>query len=549
VSYDPAPAYPLARGEVRRGYGELAAALSAQPGGAIALDGPAALPWDDVIAGLRAALGPGIPVVDVRTLEEWAQLGQRLQTAVSPADPCFAPLFAGALGDLFRPAAPAGPAVLAGAGSGLAQVDQVWLLGFPKRLGLELVRSGLGGNLGGPAGAPPSEQRLVFVDWPLLERHHQALLPGATGFVDATDPAQPRFVRGEQLRASLALLARAPFRTVPSFLPGPWGGQWLRSRLGIETEAPNLAWSYELIAPEAGIRLGCLEVPFELLLATEAEAVLGPDVAARYGRSFPIRFDYLDTFGGGHLSLQCHPTPEYAAAEFGLPYTQQESYYVVETTPGARVFLGLQEDADVEAFRGDAHAAAERGVDFDVDRHVQAVPAERHRLYLIPPGTLHASGRGNVVLEISATPYLYTLRFFDWLRRGLDGSLRPVHLGHAFANLDETRRGAAATAELVQEPRVVRAGSGWAELELGRHADLLFAVHRLDFEDAVEDDTAGRFHLLNLVEGSAAELETERGGIHPLAFGESIVVPAAVGRYRLRVTEGPAARAVKAFVA
>ena len=160
---------------------------------------------------------------------------------------------------------------------------------------------------------------------------------------------------------------------------------------------------------------------FELLMAAEAERILGPELFARFGTSFPIRFDYLDTLEGGHLSIQCHPSEEYARDVFGLPYTQHETYYVVDTTPGAKVFLGLREDADLEAFRAAAEEAERRAIPFDPERFLQAHPAEQHRLYLIPGGTPHASGAGNLVLEISATPYLYTLRFYDWLRRNLDG--------------------------------------------------------------------------------------------------------------------------------
>ena len=179
---------------------------------------------------------------------------------------------------------------------------------------------------------------------------------------------------------------------------------------------------------------------------------------------------------------------------------------------------------------------------------LQVQDAEQHQLYLIPAGTPHASGAGNVVLEISATPYLYTLRFYDWLRRDLEGKLRPVHLEHAFANLDPLRRGEAVTRELVQRPTPVRAGTGWAELELGRLNELFFAVHRLDFEDTVEDDTAGRFHVLNLVEGGEVAVEPATGGATTLAYAETILVPASVGPYRLRRRNGPPARVVKAFV-
>ena len=121
----------------------------------------------------------------------------------------------------------------------------------------------------------------------------------------------------------------------------------------------------------------------------------------------------------------------------------------METTPGASIFLGLRGDADIEEF---GRRRSGRSGEWSSTRPASCLAhAEQHRLYLIPAGTAHASGAGNVVLEISATPYLYTLRFYDWLRRDLDGQLRPVHVGHAFANLDP--RGAAnAIADLIPEP-------------------------------------------------------------------------------------------------
>jgi hypothetical protein len=118
---------------------------------------------------------------------------------------------------------------------------------------------------------------------------------------------------------------------------------------------------------------------------------------------------------------------------------------------------------------------------------------------------------------------------------------------HAFANLDQRRRGHA-VAELIPEPRVVRAANGCSELQLGHHPDLFFAIHRLDFVDAVDDDTGGRFHVLNLVAGEEVEIVTERGDVHPLSYAETIVVPAAVGRYGIRRVRGPACKVVKAFV-
>jgi mannose-6-phosphate isomerase class I len=497
-------------------------------------------------------------VVDVRQfLAPWEEVQRRTATADLPGDPVFARSFEGSLAELFAelPQLSQRPerdlTLVLGPGSALFDHDVLWYADLPKRLSLDAVRRGLAGNLGQPPGEAGSEQRLMFVDWPVLDRHKQALAARFDCYLDLTDPHSPRSLDGDALRRSLRALAAAPFRTRPTFLPGPWGGQWLRRVLGVMTDTQNLAWSYELITPESGILLGAAEpaeVGFELLMAQHAQEILGPAVAKRFEHSFPIRFDYLDTLDGGDLSIQCHPSEAYMRETFGLPYTQHETYYVMVTTPGARIFLGLREDADLDAFRAEAERAKDPGQAFEPERYLETHPAVQHRLYLIPAGTPHASGAGNVVLEISATPYLYTLRFYDWLRRDLDGDLRPVHLEHAFSNLDPRRRGEDVRRELIPEPAVVREGRGWAELALSTLPELFFAVHRLDFAAEIADDTLGRFHALNLVAGERVEIVTAAGHVHPLSYAETIVIPAAVGAYRIRRRSGDSCKVVKAFV-
>ena len=551
MTYDPEPRYAVSGGEVELGWEPLVAEVARRGARIVALDGPAALDWERVVGPLCHLLGA--EALDVRrSLPPWDEVRRRTAASELAGDPVFARLAGGSLRDLFDelPHPQRDRLTLAyGPGAGLVAHDLLWYADVPKRMALASVRRDAAANVGQSTGQTGSEQRLLFVDWPLQDRHKQALLTSLDRFVDTSDPYAPRSLTGDALRASLHDLAGRPFRARPSFLPGPWGGTWLRDRLGIDTDAPNLAWSYELITPESGILFGdgvAVEVGFELLMAQESGRLLGQAAAARFGCSFPIRFDYLDTLGGGHLSLQCHPRGAYARETFGLDYTQDETYYVMETTPGAPIFLGLRGDADVGEFRLAAERA-ERGIELDAFRFVRAHEAEQHRLYLIPAGTVHASGAGNVVLEISATPYLYTLRFYDWLRQDLGGELRPVHVDHAFANLDPRRSGEA-IAELVPEPRTVRSGSDWAELELGRHPDLFFGVNRLDFAEEIDDETDGRFHVLNLVAGGEVAIETGAGDSHALSYAETIVVPAAVGRYRVTRVEGPACKLVKALV-
>jgi mannose-6-phosphate isomerase class I len=559
VTYDPEPRYPVAGGTVQSGYEALAADVGRRRPGVLAVDGPAALAWEHFIALLSDALGAAgvrIRTVDVRSsLAPWDELQRRTAAAELPGDPVFARTFEGSLSELFdglpSPRTTAHDLTLVfGPGSGLVDHDVLWYADLPKRLALDAVQHGRAGNVGQAPGEAGSERRLLFVDWPMLDRHKQRFAGRFDRYIDLSDPNVPRSLDGDSLRRSLLTLAVRPFRTRPTFLPGPWGGQWLRRVLGVATGAPNLAWSYELITPESGLLLGDsepAEVGFELLMSEHAPLVLGAEVAERFGQSFPIRFDYLDTIDGGHLSIQCHPSETYMRDTFGLPYTQHETYYVMVTKPGAKIFLGLREDADLNAFEAEAELAEQPGEAFEPERYLQTHPAKQHRLYLIPAGTPHASGAGNVVLEISATPYLYTLRFYDWLRRDLDGALRPVHLRHAFSNLDPRRRGESVR-DLMPEPSVVRSGSGWKELALGRSPELFFAVHRLDFDDEIADHTGGRFHALNLAAGNKIEVETAAGAVHPLSYAETIVIPAAVGEYRLRQVRGGPCKVVKAFV-
>jgi mannose-6-phosphate isomerase class I len=559
VSYEANPRYPVVGGAVDTGFDPAAAEVARERPRVVAVDGPAALPWDTLAASLADALAAHDVEVEVedarRSFASWDEVERRTSASVLPDDPVFARIHEGKLADLvdrrLGDRERNVTTVVFGPGSALHSHDRLWYADVPKWLSLDRVRKGLAGNVGQPAGKTGSEQRLLFVDWPMLDRHKQELLPRIDRYLDVGDPANPRSLAGDALRESLRSLAEGPFRVRPTFFPGPWGGQWLRGRLGIQTDASNLAWSYELITPESGLLLGgddAVEVGFELLMAAEGERILGSELAERFGASFPIRFDYLDTLDGGHLSIQCHPSEQYAREVFGLPYTQHETYYVVDTTPGAKVFLGLREDADLEAFRAAAEQAEARAISFDPERFLQAHPAEQHRLYLIPGGTPHASGAGSLVLEISATPYLYTLRFYDWLRRNLDGELRPVHLDHAFSNLDPTRRGESVTRELVQEPVVKRSGPGFTELSLGELDELFFAVDRLEFEDEVVVETRGRFHVLNLVAGEEIMVETVRGDSHALAYAETLVIPASVSGYRLERRRGPACKVVKALV-
>jgi mannose-6-phosphate isomerase class I len=570
ASYEPNPRFPVVGQPVAVGWREPVSLLDLGSAGplVLALDGPAVLGWRDVVADLCAEIrsaGSTVASLDIRTCyAPWDDIVHRTSSAALADDANFDRLAQGGLADLFDGlpslVLPAdGVLVVFGPAAALVDHDVLWYVDVPKRYAEAEVVAGRGRNLGQQDGhGEPTTKRLFYVDWPLLDQHRDALCPVVDRWFDVQDPSTPASLDGRTLRQTLWGLARRPIRTRPTFNTSPWGGHWAQRRLGVNTTARNTALGYELIAPESGVLCGDeraqVELPFQMVVASHPTELLGQAVHERFGTSFPIRFDYLDTVDGGNLSVHCHPQAEYMSRVFGWPYTQHETYYVMVGGEGARVFLGLRDGVDVNAFRRDADRAQRDESAFDVERHVQTFSAIPHQLFCVPAGTPHGSGSGNVVLEISATPYLYSLRFYDWLRRDVRQRQRPVHLQHAFANLDLRRTGEEVARDLVQQPRTLRSGHGWREELLGSLPEMFFEVRRLVIAGdlPLEEDSRSGFHVLNVVEGDGVTIEWGDPGQDlqrlRLSYAETVVLPAAVGRYHLRRVGAGRVRVVKALV-
>ena len=562
-AYEPNPCYPAVDGVVSFGWDAPVGALPDEPF-VLAIDGPALLHWDRVVDGVCQAIGDHARSAEHLDLRDfflpWPEI---VGLTTSPAlvdDPDFDRLARGDLAELFRELPTitrpgTGVLVVFGPGAALIAYDRLWYVDLPKRFAEAEVSLGRGHNLGQRDGdGDPTTKRLFYTDWPLLDRHRDAIFAQVDRWVDAQDLDRPTSVDGPTMRGTVRALAGRPFRTRPTFNTTPWGGHWAQRELGFNPDAPNTALGYELIAPESGVLVGtaeaAVELPFQMIAAAHPREVLGPAVHETFGTSFPIRFDYLDTVDGGNLSVHCHPRSGYMEEIFGWPYPQHETYYLMVGGEGSQVFLGLRDDVDVAEFHRRAAAAQAGGGRLEIERYVQVFPAEAHRLFCVPAGTPHGSGVGNVVLEISATPYLYSLRFYDWLRRDAEGRQRPVHVEHAFANLNMERKGAAVRADLVQPPRTLRDGSGWREELLGSLPEMFFEVRRLALsaDHAVADDTAGRFHVLNVVEGEGVVVEPVDGPAHDLRYAETLVVPASVGAYHVRRIGDQSVWMVKALV-
>lgn len=400
-------------------------------------------------------------------------------------------------------------------------------------------------------------KRGYFVDWNVCDKLKKQLLPIAALWLDTTLAGQPKMITGDTLRKGLEKTAHQPFRVVPFFDPAPWGGHWMKDVCDLDRSVDNYGWCFDCVPEENSLYFKVQDVLFEMpsnnLVFFKTCDLLGGPVEARFGQDFPIRFDFLDTIGGGNLSLQVHPTTQYIRDTFGIYYTQDESYYLLDAEEGATVYLGLKTDVNSKEMIDALNESQETGKPFDAEKYVNRWPAKKHDHYLIPGGTIHCSGAGAMVLEISSTPSIFTFKLWDWGRLGLDGLPRPINIGHGSKVIQWERQTDFARKYLVNHVEQVAQGDGWREERTGLHENEFIETRRHWFTGTVSHNTNGGVNVFNLVEGEEAVVESPTGAFEPFVvhYAETFIIPASVGEYTIRPygkSEGQQCGTIKAYV-
>lgn len=382
-------------------------------------------------------------------------------------------------------------------------------------------------------------KRGYFNDWRILDRYKESLFGRVDFWLDTHIANEPRLIDKETFFKGIEETVKTPFRVVPFFDPAPWGGQWMKEVCGLNPEKENYGWCFDCVPEENSLYFEVNGVRFELpsvdLVLLKSRELLGEPVEARFGKDFPIRFDFLDTVGGGNLSVQVHPTTQFIRENFGMYYTQDESYYLLDAKEGASVYLGLKTGIDKNEMIHDLREAQKGEVVFDTERYVNRLPAKKHDHYLIPGGTVHCSGSEALVLEISSTPNLFTFKLWDWQRLGLDGKPRPINVERGKDVIDWKRDTEYVNKHLANRFTQVAEGDGWREECTGLHPNEFIETHRHRFSKPVTHHTNNSVNVLNLVEGEEAVVESPINAFKPFVvhYAETFIIPASVGEYTI----------------
>lgn len=396
-----------------------------------------------------------------------------------------------------------------------------------------------------------------FLDWRVFDRHKLRFFDQIDFFMDACVPDEPKMVGAELYHQGLNEAIKRPFRVVPFFDPGPWGGQWLKEVADLDRGEVNYAWGFDCVPEENSLLFKFGECIFELpsinLVLTRPQQLLGEHIYNLFGAEFPIRFDFLDTMDGGNLSLQVHPTRAYIKEHFGMDYTQDESYYFLEAGDDACVYLGTRRNVQAAEMIADLEKAQSGSGDFDAEKYVNKLPVRKHDHILIPAGTIHCSGKNAVVLEISATPYIFTFKLWDWGRLGLDGKPRPINIEHGKKVIDWNRDEDWVKENLFNNVAEISVNGHSREESTGLYNTQFIETRRHWFDRKVTHYTHGNLNVVNLVEGGEVVVESPDGLFEPyvIHYAETFIVPANVPSYTITPTgrsEGAKCATLKAYV-
>ena len=400
-------------------------------------------------------------------------------------------------------------------------------------------------------------KRGYFNDWRVCDKYKESLFDKVDFWLDTHIATEPKMIDQTTFFKGIEETVHSPFRVVPFFDPAPCGGQWMKEVCDLDPEKENYGWCFDCVPEENSLYFEVNGVRFELpsvdLVLLKTRELLGEPVEARFGKDFPIRFDFLDTVGGGNLSVQVHPTTQFIRENFGMYYTQDESYYLLDAKEGATVYLGLKTGIDKNEMIEDLRKAQKGEIVFNTEKYVNKLPAKKHDHYLIPGGTVHCSGSEALVLEISSTPNLFTFKLWDWQRLGLDGKPRPINVERGKEVIDWKRDTEYVKQHLANHLTKISEGDGWREERTGLHPNEFIETRRHWFTKPVTHHTNNSVNVLNLIEGEEAIIESPNGAFKPFVvhYAETFIIPANVNEYIISPygkSAGKECATIKAYV-
>src|SRR6266700_4772840 len=247
--------------------------------------------------------------------------------------------------------------------------------------------------------------------------------------------------------------------------------------------------------------------------------LLGKQAMSVFGRRFPLLAKFIDA--NAQLSVQVHPNDDYASEHEGGKLGKTEFWYILAVEPGASIVHGFRGPTSREAVK-----QAIEDVTLDQLLHEETVSAGD--VIYVPAGTVHAIGSGVLLYELQEYSDV-TYRMYDYGRLTASGQPRELHIERS---LDVARY--AASAQIKTRPVTLPAAQGYEERCLVACRYFVTRELQLKPHSAVDSRTGDSCVILTSL-GAETRVSYGEGFAERVSLqrGETAVLPAALGRYRI----------------
>lgn len=221
-----------------------------------------------------------------------------------------------------------------------------------------------------------------------------------------------------------------PLEFEPRLLHTLWGGKKLYALKQLAEKNFTIGESWEIspmaeipsVVASSGGELAGMSLP--MVMQRYGKEIMGEALCEKYGNKFPLLIKFIDA--EQDLSVQVHPgkSDETAKSKRVSINAKNEIWYIMDAQPDTEIIYGLSQDTTPHELIN----CAIEGTLFELLRKVSVSPGQ---IYDNPAGTIHAIGKGNLILEIQQ-PIDVTYRLWDYDRIDEQtGNKRPLHLTEA----------------------------------------------------------------------------------------------------------------------
>ncbi len=338
----------------------------------------------------------------------------------------------------------------------------------------------------------------------------------------------------------LTQLAKQPFRAKPVYLEGIWGGELIRKVRKIPGDiAGNIAWIFDFIPMEVSIVVDvagkAVDFPFSTFVQKKGLEIMGQRCLEEFEGYFPVRFNYDDTWhSNGNMSVQVHPDEDFVIDRYDEFGRQDEAYYVVATGHGAKTYCGFCGDG--REFLELAKASETSHEMIDYQKYINGLDSVPGRQIMLPAGTVHASGRNQLILELgSLTIGSYTYKVYDYNRKDKDGNTRPIHTKNAEQVLHFERDSEWVRDNIAIDPILIDEGEGYKEYVVGRTELMYYETRRIEMDThaVYEGKNNGQFTVVTVVDGEQVKIYSKSRPefSYTADFLDIVTIPADIDDY------------------